>query len=335
MDGRYRFRGQGAHIPLSDDQRRWRDAFMADHGCRDALQPLACVICGSVAFEPVSEIDRYGFYYPTGLCTGCGNVQQTAYYTPKTVAAFYAGYYRNIHSGLSPAPLFAKQAQRGQAILAFVTPQVPGPARVLELGTGAGGILAQFAEAGHSVVGCDFDEDFLAHGRTKGLELRLGGLETLGQDETFDLVILSHVLEHVVKPGPFLSAIRRRLTPDGMIYVEVPAIELVLKGEKDGDFLRYLQIAHVCHFSEASFANLCRREGFSIVKSDDVIRALIEPDPAGPQAIQPHAAESRALLAAIERRRREPRRRVRRAASRGLEMLGLKELVKRLLGRRA
>ena len=40
--------------------------------------------------------------------------------------------------------------------------------------------------------------------------------------ERYDLILLRHVLEHVHDPIGFLQSLARRLTPGGVLYVEVP-----------------------------------------------------------------------------------------------------------------
>jgi SAM-dependent methyltransferase len=265
-------------------------------------------------------------------------VQQTAYYDAQTVARFYAEYYRAIHGPRRPEELYAKQRARGAAIGAFVTGHVTDDARVLEIGTGAGGILAHFRDLGHAVKGLDFDRRFLDHGRAEGLDLVEGGLEALAPEDRFDLVILSHVLEHVAGPGPFLRGVARHLTPRGLIYVEVPSLEAVAKGAKGFDFLHYFQSAHAAHFSACSFRNLAAAQGFGVVEMSDAIRALVRPAPGDGRAEPNCCVEgTRHLLTSTERRCRHPVRRAglgaRRAAAWALGALRLKAPVKRLLGR--
>ena len=42
------------------------------------------------------------------------------------------------------------------------------------------------------------------------------------ENKKFDLIVLSHTLEHLKYPGNFLSNIGKYLSPDGVLYVEVP-----------------------------------------------------------------------------------------------------------------
>jgi SAM-dependent methyltransferase len=47
-------------------------------------------------------------------------------------------------------------------------------------------------------------------------------LPKLGQQ--FDVITISHVLEHILNPVEILKLIRQSLAPDGVLYVEVPNI---------------------------------------------------------------------------------------------------------------
>jgi len=334
---RYRFRDHRASVPMTPAARAARDAFIAEHGGRDALRDQPCYLCEGRVFEPISEIDRYGFHYPTGLCIACGMVQQTAYYSDAALGDFYASHYRRIYGDLTPGALFQDQRRRGIRILAFAADALSPGGRVAEIGTGAGGILSRFADAGHAVLGLDYDPRFLRYGAGKGLDLREGGLDALGADDRFDLIIISHVLEHVTEPREFLRTLGAHLTREGALYIEVPSLDWVRRGGYDHDLLKYFQNAHTTHYSLASFGDLCALAGFRVLKATDRIRALValetERRAERPRASSPEG--TRALLDEIERRRRNPVFRARialRAAVRwGLDRFGLTEAVRRLL----
>lgn len=42
------------------------------------------------------------------------------------------------------------------------------------------------------------------------------------EHKKFDIIIVSHTLEHLKDPGNFLSHVRKFLSPNGMLYIEVP-----------------------------------------------------------------------------------------------------------------
>jgi SAM-dependent methyltransferase len=51
-----------------------------------------------------------------------------------------------------------------------------------------------------------------------------------------DVVTLNHVLEHVERPVALLQAIKKRLKPDGVIFVEVPNCDSYLLRAADAYF---------------------------------------------------------------------------------------------------
>jgi SAM-dependent methyltransferase len=346
LDARYRFVGNSASIDMTDASIEWRDAFTEKYGDGASFEKQACYICGGSEFEEISQIDRYGFWYPTGLCLSCGNVQQTSYYTALVLGAFYENYYRHIYGNQSPEKLFADQYQHAGSIHEIVTSHLGSEQyRVLEVGTGAGGILKYFADRGYRVSGIDFDDEFIAYGAAKGLDLHVGGVDTLPEGEKYDCIILSHVLEHIVGPIEFLESLAAKLTPAGCLYIEVPSLNGVRAGSYDCDLLKFYQNAHVIHFSTDSFANLCAQSGLDVNRIDPSIRAIVTANNGSPPRPTPvnHVALTRTLLRDVESRRTGVTHRVRRVlrhsvkntASVFLARVGLREIVRSALGRKA
>lgn len=100
--------------------------------------------------------------------------------------------------------------------------------RILDVGCGNGSQLAlPLAQTGFPVRGIDTDQRSierarrLAHG-TDNAEFVCGHVEDLPATETFDVVILSEVLEHMTKPVDLLAASGRHMVADGMLIVTVP-----------------------------------------------------------------------------------------------------------------
>lgn len=107
--------------------------------------------------------------------------------------------------------------------------------RVLEVGCGGGHVLRMFPQC--ALTGVDVSGEMLAKARRNldGYPVRLlkGELHTLGlADASFDRIICSEVLEHVIDPESVLSEMRRLLAPSGRVVVTFPNDALVnrLKG---------------------------------------------------------------------------------------------------------
>lgn len=102
----------------------------------------------------------------------------------------------------------------------------PQRLRVLEIGTGSGGIAYYFAT--HSEIACEVDAVDVADTRQirDGYRFTLVDSPLLPFDDAcFDIVITNHVIEHVGNEAAqclHLDEVRRVMKPDGMGYLAVP-----------------------------------------------------------------------------------------------------------------
>ncbi|MBV9521271.1 MAG: class I SAM-dependent methyltransferase, partial [Alphaproteobacteria bacterium] len=101
------------------------------------------------------------------------------------------------------------------------------PRRILDVGCGTGAQLTiPLAEAFPDIEITATDEDARslawarAHGRAPNL--RFVAPDRLSEEQTFDLIIASEVLEHVADPCGFLFALGRRLGPGARLLLTVP-----------------------------------------------------------------------------------------------------------------
>ena len=97
--------------------------------------------------------------------------------------------------------------------------------RLLEIGCGSGTMLRGFEDLGWKAEGIDFDPVAIDACRRKGLRVNLGTLE--GQrypSDSFDAVIMSHVIEHVHDPVALLSECRRILKSGGALSLVTPHV---------------------------------------------------------------------------------------------------------------
>lgn len=242
-----------------------------------------CPLCEQNEFRCVATRDRYNIPHSTVICSGCGLVFTNPRLTEEENISFYQLHYRSIYTDRSAdiniEGFFQSQIRKGEGILKIVNSVTPraerskgAKKRVLEVGCGAGGILVPFRDNGWEVTGCDFNESYLAFGQEKGINTRFGDIDSI-EAHKFDLVIYSHVLEHVRDVGGELEKISQKLSKDGVLYVEVPSIESI-RSEYRGDLLRYLQNAHTFNFSKETLNGFLKKHGFAFLYCDDFIRSV-------------------------------------------------------------
>lgn len=113
---------------------------------------------------------------------------------------------------------------------------VLGTRRILDAGCGTGGNLSMLREFGE-VTGLELEQKAVEAARARaGGSARVlqGGIpEGLPPGETFDVITLFDVLEHLDDPIGAVSALRERLTPDGQLVITVPAYQFLWSKHDD------------------------------------------------------------------------------------------------------
>lgn len=136
--------------------------------------------------------------------------------------------------------------------------------RILEYGCGTGITLASLAPTA-DVYGMDMSEKALDYCRKRGLA-NLHRIDTSSPlergnpfGESFDVILLVDVLEHVEDEQALLLALRSWLKPDGALLVTAPAFQFLWSGE---DFVSN----HLRRYAKSRLRRVIQRAGFAIVR---------------------------------------------------------------------
>ena len=100
-----------------------------------------------------------------------------------------------------------------------------GSLSCLEIGCGNGNTLALLRGLGHQVVGVEPDPHARETSRAEGITVYSGTAEKLPRGlmaESFDVIIMIHVLEHCIDPVLALVNASKLLKPNGKLIVDVP-----------------------------------------------------------------------------------------------------------------
>jgi 2-polyprenyl-3-methyl-5-hydroxy-6-metoxy-1,4-benzoquinol methylase len=94
--------------------------------------------------------------------------------------------------------------------------------KLLDLGCGAGEFLNVATMMGWDTYGCDFDPVVVKKCRDDGFDVRLGGLEAFSTGETFDVITMNQVIEHVANPQKIIKDCYQALNSEGYLWIGTP-----------------------------------------------------------------------------------------------------------------
>jgi 2-polyprenyl-3-methyl-5-hydroxy-6-metoxy-1,4-benzoquinol methylase len=129
--------------------------------------------------------------------------------------------------------------------------------RILDVGCGRGTLLSILYRSGfRNLSGIDpfLEKDLEV---LPGLWVRKQGIDSV--DDTFDIIMLHHVLEHVEDPVGVLRACRKIMASAGRILVRIPTIESVAWERYESNWVQLDAPRHLHLFSRTSL-NLCAQE---------------------------------------------------------------------------
>lgn len=159
---------------------------------------------------------------------------------------------------------------------AYLRSTYPARGRLLEIGCSMGFLLATFREDGWDVEGIEPNRgycDFI--GEYHGIKAAASILEESNiSSDSFDVVVMLHVIEHVPDPLGTLKEIYRVLKPGGTLILETPRYDSLM--------FRLLQHrersiscdGHIYFFTTDTLRQLSREAGFEVEKIDYVGRSL-------------------------------------------------------------
>lgn len=243
--------------------------------CVIAMQPVACPLCGSEANRPRYQgQDRllgHAGVFPIVVCLNCG----LTYASPRPInlTPFYQGDY-GPHQAVHPEQQTngSVSVQDGLPKLYYDVVQQATPLRqgtLLDIGCGSGDFLVAMHQLGWQVRGYEPDPQAAQRANLKlpasdpQIVVTQVDLEQAFSDNSFDLITLWHVIEHVPNPVQTLATVRRMLKPGGICIVQTPRLDS-LEGRLFGPYFCGLDAPrHLCIFTHNTLALAFEKAGWS------------------------------------------------------------------------
>ena len=138
------------------------------------------------------------------------------------------------------------------------------PGRILDIGCAHGGFLRTLSDRGWETFGVDLSAAACELSRSRGLSVHCGTLTSAAFPAGFfDVVTAWHVIEHLQDPGPELSEIRRVLSDDGLLVVEVPNYDCLTARICGKRWWGLDTPRHLQHFDQGTLERLLKDHGFT------------------------------------------------------------------------
>ena len=184
----------------------------------------ACYLCGAEADHLFTGQDYEHFVpgkWQIVQCRSCGLVYQDPLPHPSDLPGFYPAAYSAYNSDTFISALFRLvYAQEARRISRLVRPAAP----ILDVGCGNGSMLMALKSRGYTnLSGVEIDPTAADRARQSGIRVKTGELVNVDfPAESFDLIRLGHVIEHVCDPVAVLRRAFDLLRPGGYIFGETP-----------------------------------------------------------------------------------------------------------------
>ena len=194
------------------------------------------------------------------VCKTCGSVFQDEIIDEETMGTYYKNFSNYLNQAIDNNP--NEINSNGDERLFSVIQNNLKTQRVYDIGCATGHLLNKLKSTGWDVGGCDPSSEAVEIADRKyGIKLDCGLFDKIIYEEyRTDLIILSHVLEHVYNPGNLLKKAHALLSLNGSILIEVPCFIAPEKWPNG-----YFTFEHINIFSENSLMNILKNNGFDIL----------------------------------------------------------------------
>jgi SAM-dependent methyltransferase len=140
------------------------------------------------------------------------------------------------------------------------------PGSLLDVGCGVGFFLKLAEDEGYKASGVEFSSWASEYARNNfSLDVFTGELKDAGfAPDTFDVITLWHILEHVTDPTKFLMEVNRLLKKDGLLVVEVPNVRSIAAKIAGTSWELMAPKEHFFYFNPETVAQLLQDAGFTV-----------------------------------------------------------------------
>jgi len=221
-------------------------------GYKGMLLDNICSICGWGKYRVYLTVKEKQVV----VCENCQTYRTMPYFvTDYSDQEFYCEHY------LKNERLFRKFARD---ILRIIIRYKQG-GRFLDIGSSVGFMLEEAKKNGFNAEGIELNEKAVTIARSKGLVVNKCDISGAGFNEnTFDVVVLNHVLEHIIDISDFIKQIKRIIALNGILVIGVPNHDSWAADLFRTQWYGWGFPEHIWHFDKTSLSGLLVKNKFKI-----------------------------------------------------------------------
>jgi len=228
---------------------------------KEECAEIPCTLCKCTSFIP-----HFAGYV---RCASCSLVQVNPQPLPAAIierynngsGQAYLTYEKNNEAAFLRLGELALQDAGFFDLEAELLPESPS---VLDIGSAIGSLPAMLKDRGWAVQCVEISGPQAIYCRERGLETSSLPLEDNHfPGQSFDVVIASHLIEHLNDPGSFVREVHRILKPAGRFYITTPNINS-FQAKIFGSRWRSAIFDHLFLFSAGTLSLLLERSGFTV-----------------------------------------------------------------------
>ena len=230
---------------------------------------IPCNLCGGRHVKVLATRDRNNQPLQTVICLGCGLVWTDPRPTADATRAFYSEKYRRQYKATIQPKMKHVYRDVNRALVRFdrISPLLAPGMKLLDVGAGGGFFPYVVKQNGFTVTGLEPNTGYAEYAREEfDLDIRTGFLQDMNfEDDSFDIITLNHVLEHLEDPFAALVRLGGWLKPGGYLNIEVPNIEATYHAPGNK-----FHLAHLYTFNPANLQRLAERAGYIVTDTQIV-----------------------------------------------------------------
>lgn len=212
---------------------------------QETFKIVECVNCGFKFTNPRPEENKLGDYYKSENYISHSNTNK--------------GFINSAYQSVRKYTLLKKL----QLISRFYK-----TGKLLDIGCGTGEFLKTFKDAKWETLGIEPSDS------ARKMAIENFGLDVRGEEglkdlesESFDVITMWHVLEHVPHLNERVSDLKRLLKPKGMIVIAVPNCSSLDAKNYGANWAAYDVPRHLYHFTPKDIETLFRKHELNVFKT--------------------------------------------------------------------